>query len=180
MYYALAGVLPPKAPDRILSDKTVPIQQHCPELPGHVAAAIMKGMAIQPEERFQTVDAFASALGLGLDSAPSPSISHLEGQVHYLKCIRGVYHGRQWPLQTGTSLLMGRDRNCQIPYPPNAQGISRRQCTVIYDRQAKLWVRDEHSSYGTSVNQMQLKPGQWYVVQPGVIITFAQEQYQII
>lgn len=212
MYYALAGVLPPKAPDRLFTDKTVPIKQYCPDLSDRVADAIMKGMAVQPENRFQLIQDYARELGIyeaviaGNSSGQNVNQQQICNQqaqvqaqvqaqqaqvqqqrplqanqsvIHVFRCVQGGFVGRQWNLTVGTSLLIGRDQTSQIAYPVNYQGVSRRQCTVILDRQIKLWVRDEHSSYGTWVNDTRLEAGKWYIVQPGSKLLFGQEVYQI-
>ncbi|MCC8028203.1 MAG: FHA domain-containing serine/threonine-protein kinase [Lachnospiraceae bacterium] len=67
MYYALSGICPPKAPDRISRDGTVPLGQLCSGLPGHVETAVWKGMSIRIEDRYPDIKAFAAALFPGED-----------------------------------------------------------------------------------------------------------------
>lgn len=192
MYYALSGVLPPQAPMRV-ETKEIPIEQLCPGLPEHVAQAIRKGMEIQPEKRFQNVKELEQALFPNTVSGPVPE--ELEPTKppltppptptptipkKYLACVGGAYKGRSIQLPVGVGVTIGRSADCQIAYPANAAGISRRQCTLFFDRQGSVYIRDEDSAYGTYLNQTRLAPGRWYPVKKGVYIAFGQEVYQLM
>jgi len=191
MYYALSGVLPPQAPMRV-DTKETPIEQLCPGLPENVAYAIKKGMEVQPENRFQNIKELEQVLFTGGGSgaeeleptkAPTNPISVPpipEVPKKRLVCVGGVYKGRGFQLPVGVGVTIGRSEGCQIAYPPNTAGISRRQCTVFLDRQGSIYIRDEDSAYGTYLNQTRLAPGRWYLVSKGVYIAFGQEVYQIM
>lgn len=180
MYYALSGVLPPKAPDRILTDNVVPIKTYCPGLPEHVADAITKGMAVQTEQRYQNVYDFGNGLfedRKWLKGNQNSSKPYMVKQIH---CVEGILRGRKWELYPEQVFLLGRDKRCLALYPPKAPGISRLQCSIMLDRQGRLFVRDENSTYGTFINGTRLQGGRWYAYPSGSIIRFAGEQYQIL
>lgn len=188
MYYALSGVLPPQAPMRVETKET-PIEQLCPGLPENVVYAIKKGMEVQPEKRFQNIRELEQTLFPGTVSvaeeleptrAPSQPMQEMLDPKKRLVCVGGVYKGRGIQLPAGVGVTIGRSAECQIAYPTNTAGISRRQCTVFLDRQGSIYIRDEDSAYGTYLNQTRLAPGRWYPVPKGVYIAFGQEVYQIM
>ena len=170
MYYSLAGVLPPKAPDRIMADKTVPIYQYCPNIPDNVAKAIHKGMAVMPQDRYQTVDELIRDLYGSLQQSRS-KYPVLE--------FYGSLNGKKWFLKPNVSVVIGRDSSCGIQFPPNAPGVSRRQCMVFVDKNCKIWVKDENSTYGTFLNGQRIPPGGWLEGGYGFTISFGQEQIKI-
>lgn len=94
-------------------------------------------------------------------------------------CIQGVMCGKRLTLQTGTVHGIGRDRGKSIPYPDGTSGISRNQCSVFWDPQKGVFIRDDGSSYGTFVNGQQMKPGQWKPIKNKDIVTFGKEIYLI-
>ncbi len=161
MYYALAGVLPPKAPERIMADKTIPITQLCPTLPANVAQAITKGMSAMPEDRYQSVAELYRQLFGG---ARQKSI-----------VFQGMLNGRRQNLKLGQTCVIGRDFSCDIQYPSNTPGVSRRQCMVYMDEAGKVFIKDENSTYGTYLNGQRLQPPMWYEWKDGAAIQFGQE-----
>ena len=150
-----------------MSDQTVPIEQYCPNLPSNVAQAIRKGMAVRPEDRYQTVSELSR---------------DLFGVVSGFQCLvfQGTLQGKRWYIKSGESYVIGRDYSCNIQYPPNAAGISRRQCMVYVDGNGKVFVKDENSSYGTFLNGQRLQPPFWYELQVGSVINFGQESVMLI
>lgn len=178
MYYALSGVMPPKAPERIQNDRTVPLSKLCPLLPAHVAQAITKGMAVRQEERFQTVREFAKELFPG-EKLFADAAAATGSRPHSLYCVRGYYEGRSWGFRTGAAVSFGRDTRCTIAYPPNSKGVSRLQCSLMTDRQGRVYVRDENSTYGTFLNGSRLQPGKWYQITGRGSVHFGNEVYQI-
>lgn len=185
MYYALSGVLPPKAPDRIMSDKTVLIKNYCPSLPDNVVQAIHKGMSIMPEDRYQTVDELAAQLfgavrpNFVQGNAKRQSTPVQEVQYPVI-IFQGTLNGKRWYLRRGEAYVVGRDTSCNIQFPTTTPGISRRQCMIYMDEYNKVWCRDENSSYGTFLNQQRLTPGQWYEIRSGYVISFGQEKLKLI
>ncbi|MEQ3171137.1 leucine-rich repeat domain-containing protein [Dysosmobacter welbionis] len=61
-YAALTGYLPPESLERLDHDELVPVSQAGVELPEWLDKAILKGLAVQPEDRFQSAAEFLDAI----------------------------------------------------------------------------------------------------------------------
>ena len=61
-YAALTGYLPPEALERLDQDELVPVSQAGVEVPEWLDKAILKGLAVQPEDRFQSAAEFLEAI----------------------------------------------------------------------------------------------------------------------
>ena len=61
-YAAITGFLPPESLERLDSDTLVPIPQCGIEIPEYLDKAILKGLAVQPEDRFQSAAEFLEAI----------------------------------------------------------------------------------------------------------------------
>ena len=62
LYAAITGFLPPESLDRLEKDEMVPPSRQGIEIPLYLERAILKGLAVQPENRFQTAGEFLEAL----------------------------------------------------------------------------------------------------------------------
>ena len=62
LYAAITGYLPPESLERLDHDSLVPPSQAGAEIPLYLERAILKGLAVQPEDRFQTAGEFLEAL----------------------------------------------------------------------------------------------------------------------
>ena len=62
LYAAITGYLPPESLERLDHDGLVPPSQAGAEIPLYLERAILKGLAVQPEDRFQTAGEFLEAL----------------------------------------------------------------------------------------------------------------------
>ena len=62
LYAAITGFLPPESLERLDQDELVPISQLGIEIPEWLDKAILKGLAIQPEDRFQHAQEFLDAI----------------------------------------------------------------------------------------------------------------------
>ena len=84
-YAALTGFLPPEALERLEHDTLVPVSQCGIPVPEYLDKAILKGLAVQPEDRFQNAEEFLEAIenqqvvelrqaeAPGAGTAPQPS-----------------------------------------------------------------------------------------------------------
>ncbi|MFR5601106.1 MAG: protein kinase domain-containing protein [Lachnospiraceae bacterium] len=61
-YAALTGYLPPESLERLDQDTLIPPSQAGIELPLYLERAILKGLAVQPEDRFQSAAEFLDAI----------------------------------------------------------------------------------------------------------------------
>ncbi len=61
-YAAITGYLPPESLERLDKDELVPISQMGIDIPEYLDKAILKGLAVQPEDRFQSAAEFLEAI----------------------------------------------------------------------------------------------------------------------
>ena len=61
-YAALTGFLPPESLERLDHDELMPVSQSVPDIPEWLDRAILKGLAVQPEDRFQSAAEFLDAI----------------------------------------------------------------------------------------------------------------------
>ena len=61
-YAAITGFLPPESLERLDEDTLVPISQCGIDIPEYLDKAILKGLAVQPEDRFQNAQEFLDAI----------------------------------------------------------------------------------------------------------------------
>ncbi len=85
LYAALTVAIPEDAVERMLGrTKLTPIQKRNPRVTTSMAQAVEKALEVKPEERYQSVSAFAAALAAASGStqpAVSPNYPHLERTV---------------------------------------------------------------------------------------------------
>ena len=62
LYAAITGFLPPESLERLDEDTLVPISQCGIDIPEYLDKAILKGLAVQPEDRFQSAAEFLDAI----------------------------------------------------------------------------------------------------------------------
>lgn len=174
-YFALSGQLPPTAPERRIQDQLKSLESLCPNLPGSVCAAIHRGMAVLPENRFQSVKQFRSALQL------SERMTVAAQKVGVVMCLQGAFSGKSWYLKPGTALRIGRNPGCEVTYPAGFQGISRAQCTIFHNIDGSYLIRDDNSSYGTRMKMggklLLLQPEKWYRMEGCHILIGSGEEY---
>ena len=62
LYAAITGFLPPESLERLDHDTLIPPSEAGVEIPLYLERAILKGLAVQPEDRFQTAEEFLDAI----------------------------------------------------------------------------------------------------------------------
>ena len=62
LYAAITGFLPPESLERLDEDTLVPVSQCGIDIPEYLDKAILKGLAVQPEDRFQSAAEFLDAI----------------------------------------------------------------------------------------------------------------------
>ncbi len=183
MYYALSEKLPPRAPDRMQNDAAIPIAQLCPDLPSYVADAITKGMAVLRADRYSCVADMKADLFPGKKADVSedprrlPTKQPTSGKWRILRGVNGQYKGKQFFIGFGSGVDVGRDRRCEINYPPGTPGISRKHCRLWCDQSGNLFIQDEKSTYGTVVQDYRIEPEKWYKLETGNVIKLGNEIY---
>jgi len=90
LYFSLSREIPMPADERAAGEPLIPIMELNPNVPPPLAGHIEKAMALNPQDRFQTVGEFKAALkpfGSALPSVPIPK--SLEDQASSLPAPRG-------------------------------------------------------------------------------------------
>ena len=192
MYALMCGKLPARSGDRRFAlelkkpDPLVPVEDWKPDAPAHVREAIMRGLRILPQERFQSAEEMLHAL-YGGSSFPAEQTHEQRGEKPAMGegtilCVRGIYEGRRFPLPVNETVRLGRGEEGEnrIAYPMRTPGISRKQCAFYRDEQGKCYVQDLQSSYGTRLNGEMIQPLSWYRLTPEVLVTVGGESYRIM
>lgn len=218
LYYALSGILPPPAAERLIGVKTQgtdpakPLGALEPGIPAYVAQGIQKGMSVMEKQRYHTVYEFSQQLFPGINifethdaARVQPAIYSKQMQskqipprqmtsrqmtsrqtqpgqapVAAVQCVQGTLKGKQFTLKPGRMETLGREKDVSVLYPADSPGISRHQCSFMMDNKGSLYVRDDHSSYGTKLNGRQMQPMEWHRITKGDSICFAKEEYRIL
>lgn len=174
MYHVMTGKKPAAAPSRTKNperDPVTPMDEVCPEIPAEVAGAIMKGMAVWKEGRFQNVREMAAALWPGED------IFRQETAGRTFQCTAGFYRGQVLKIPVDSEMTVGRSEQCGVSYPQDARGISRTHLSVRCDEEGNLFLRDE-STFGTFLSGERMRTKQWYPVEKGATVHFAGETWE--
>ena len=174
-YYALTGKLPAIAPQRSISDTLIPLRQICPQLPRPVLNALESGLKVNWQERCQNISSLRNMM--------FPKQEAIHAGMPRLMCISGLNKGYTCQLSPGKLIQIGRSAECEIRYPAETSGISRKQCSFVMQNDGHVLVRDDGSSYGTFLirkdKQFKLVPSQWYYADNGWITFGKNEQYQV-
>ena len=63
LYYAFTGQAPPSATERVVNPESLrPVRERNPHVSPHVHAALLRALALQPQDRFQSASAMRDAL----------------------------------------------------------------------------------------------------------------------
>lgn len=172
MYVCLSGHMVPEALERMQHDGLRDVRFWGARMPDCAAEAIMHALAVKAENRQRTVGEFRGEL-LGKQSRISSTVSPID--TFLLQGIQGDYAGSGIREK---KLVIGRDASvCQLVYPWDTPGISRKHCTFWIDsRMNVVFVRDENTTFGTWVNGRRLLRGEECVLTPGDRISFGMNQ----
>lgn len=193
IYLCLTGHLPPDAPARALQDTLQPLSAYGVTVPKPIEAALMQALAIRSEARFQSVDAFADALGIPIQTplllqrtqtehhpaskAERPTLS--AGQ-WCVRGVRGQYAGVHIPFRS--DIVIGRDpRRCTLVYPAKAPGISAVQLSLLLGDGVHPGIRCESTSQVIYVNGVMFSGrGRVEPLKSGDRISFGNNQIFIV
>lgn len=125
-----------------------------------------RGLRLEPSRRFPDRDALLAALGEAEEV--------VNARVRPGLCLRGtagVFTGKTLPLVPPVTL--GRQPDlCQLIFPPDTRGVSRRHCRVELVWGTVL-ITDLHSRYGTAAGGSDLSPGCPSPLLPGQSLALA-------
>lgn len=146
-------------------------------LPGEAGNTLQKildrGLRLEPTRRQQTVEALKQELE-GLAAYLNTEAL----QVLQISGISGVYAGQQLPLRF--PMTLGRQPGaCQILFPPDTPGVSRRHCRVELSW-GTLLVTDLNSSYGTHLDGEKLIPFELMEWKKTQMLCLGSEQQTLI
>jgi serine/threonine protein kinase len=78
LYLLITGQTPPPAPERIRYDELIPPLKLVPDLPQPLNDALLLGLAIDPEQRPQTMEQFEQSLHEMIEIRESPDVGPME------------------------------------------------------------------------------------------------------
>lgn len=207
IYYAMTGVLPQKATERNPEQETLaPLRTLIADIPPEVSDAVQRGMSPDENKRFQTIADLAYAMypnqtvlsgvvqttsqtNRDMDPPRQPPVVRQPADrpkpVHngqpparpMLLCAQGIMKGFRLNLPAGQIQSLGRGPVKEIQYADGTPGVSRNQCSFLLHTNGTVYVRDDYSSFGTSVNGYRLVPGQWKALKRGDMVSFGKEIY---
>lgn len=74
IYYCITGIVPPKATERVVKDEMVIPSSVAASLPKKVIAAFVKSLAINPENRIQSIDGLVQAISPNVQSKTETAV----------------------------------------------------------------------------------------------------------
>lgn len=158
LYTLLTAQVPVPAQFRQYAQLPQPLQ-HNSQISDRVNDAIVKGMALSPQERSQTVREFRELLGIAtIESSNSipqtpvytPSLPHPEVDYSKLEDLLKAHHWKEADRETYLVMLqtVGRQKEGWI----RGQELSNFPCTVLCQID-QLWVAYSEGKFGLSVQQ---------------------------
>ncbi len=99
------------------------------------------------------------------------------GKSPILICTHGTMRGFRLNLPVGQVQTLGRGQGKTVQYLDGSIGVSRNQCSILLRENRITYIRDDRSSYGTSVNGRLLPPGVWKPLKNGDSIVFGREMF---
>jgi eukaryotic-like serine/threonine-protein kinase len=156
LYYAVTGEMPAKSFDRKYDDEPlISPQQHVPTLSQSCCDAILKGMALEANERIQTMQEWLNYL------TPNPSPYQGEGSYFELKSDVGVDYSnlekllkaQNWrEADKKTARLMLKVANREKEGWLNVESINNFPCADLRTID-QLWVKYSSGRFGFSVQK---------------------------
>ena len=128
LYAAITGYLPPESLERLDHDTLTPPSEAGAEIPLYLERAILKGLAVQPEDRFQTAGEFLDALesqmvvelSQGEEAAGQPQEKELPKQKTSKAVLIGALAVTAAALVLGVNALVGGGKSGQAGNLPAA------------------------------------------------------------
>jgi serine/threonine protein kinase len=192
-YSIVSGKRLPEAPDR-LSGKPLPLLN---ELVASVSPAISnavdRALRLNYRDRFQTMDAFLSAVetggaAAGPATAPAPARGKPAepgvdaGSIKNNPCISvvgGPFAGNKWTIPQNMDIMIGRSSEfCNIVI--DDVNISRKHCVIRYDvRDGRFYLMDLSSNGTFDPAGNRYRKGEWAVLPPESSFFLSTADYRI-
>lgn len=185
-YNMVTGCIPPPAMDR----EPIPLKAA-----SHFNAAvsreldrvIFKGMELNHERRYQTVEELRKALQSALfmeTKRPAAVKKKLYGELWSalglgikaaaLTCTEGTMKGQTFALDK-TPLLIGREADLKIVDTDRI--ASRKHCKVTFEN-GNWYIEDLQSHNGTWINSQKIPVGQRMQLLPGTVLRIGREEFR--
>lgn len=116
-------------------------------------------------------------------NAAAPRMCQAESNQIMIRCLRGEIAGKQWTLNGGALLGIGRGAGNAVRIPDGIAGISRMHCYL--EKQPTGWfVMDANSTHGTYLQEpggriCRLAPGKQYPINNGSLIFLGSQKFCI-
>ncbi|MDO5112232.1 MAG: FHA domain-containing serine/threonine-protein kinase [Clostridia bacterium] len=195
-YKLITGTRIPEAAQRNDGIMLPPLIAVNPHIPRHVSNAFETAMAIPIASRFQTMDAFLSALHgqqsrtprpvpkaspapqprpVPAPPRPQPALAHAKAEM-----LTGPHAGKSVSLPCDTPVRAGRTpAYCEL-VPSESPSISRIHCVLTYHADSKSVDVQDNSTNGTYLmNGTRLPYGKAYPLHATQTICLASTQFQI-
>lgn len=176
LYYMLTKTSPVSSENRVHKQELLmPASHYNSAVSSRLNHVIETGMAINPPDRYQTMEDLRAAL---LDAIPrsadsTSSASSVPAQKKAsLVCQRGLIAGQAFPL-SGDQII-GREGTLRIPQEDRR--ASRRHCR-IFTQNGMWYLTDLNSHNGTIVNGVKQPPGAAVVLRAGAKILVGAEEF---
>lgn len=108
--------------------------------------------------------------------APKP-VQHSDVTVRFV----ALHHSgvnKAIPMATHKAITIGRDSRANVILNPNDKQLSGRHATLEWDGK-KLYIRDENSTNGSSLNGVPMKAGTWHCVNEDSKLHLGMYEYRI-
>ncbi len=156
LYAAITGYLPPESLDRLEKDELVPPSQMGVEIPLYLERAILKGLAVQPEDRFQTAGEFLEAIESQQvvelpgtqEEARQPQTEEPPRQKTSKAIVIGALAVTAAALALGVNVLMGGGKSGSAENGPAAEA------SLAQEQAPKVTIAGQE--YSTAIEQLDL------------------------
>lgn len=150
LYYAVTGELPMSAMEQKLRNRSLtPPQQYCPQLCDGVNAAILAAMALEPQDRPESVAAWLEQLGEG-EAEPQLNIEIDLKRYGKLRDLLAAGEWREADNETARVMLAVANREKESWL--DVESIDKFPCEDLKAIDF-LWVKYSHGRFGFSVQK---------------------------
>ena len=158
-YYAVTGRMLPAGPERVSGANYVPLKQMNLGIPDSVSDAVDRALALNVNQRTQTMQEFIQGIAGGLQKRP------IQAPQPCIQITAGPEAGKRWPIPSGVPVSLGRGAAAQLQMH-QPEDVSRIHCQITWlPEKGKFRIQDL-STYGTFYQGRRLNKGTLYDVAP--------------
>lgn len=195
LYYLVSGVIPTDSMSRMQHDDVKSLDKICSDVNPAMATAVTHAMEIDYTKRTRTCTEFIKELRqTGWDDStkigpapifiskppvqppPPPPPPQRRQIICNVKCVSGMFNGRQANFYPGNRITVGRLSECNALVPSNEMIISKQHCIIEYNPQVNAFYVTDISTNGTfTQNGKRLQRNRREQVAPGSILYLSRE-----